>query len=233
MNKNIAKWVAVLACALSFGAAHAHRVNVFAFTEGDQVMVESGFAGGGPARQAKIDAVSPDGKVVYEGKTDDQGKLSFVLPKGLTADSLKIVVNAGEGHRNEWELSLEDYRNYLKTIGAGNASPQAPEQKPAEPAPDKSGASAQSPADAAAAARTKTAGTAASEEKVYTREDLARAVEANTQKLEREVIGPLRRQLAQSREKVISFSDVIGGIGWLLGIAGILAWWSSRRSKGK
>ena len=62
-------------------AAQAHRVNIFAWTEGPQVVAECGFSGGNKVRQGQMtvfDAVT--GAKLLEGRTDDQGVFRFAIP---------------------------------------------------------------------------------------------------------------------------------------------------------
>jgi len=93
-------FVAVLAIFfLSGGTAYAHKVNVFAWTEGDTVFVEAKFAGGKKVMGAEVIVSDDNGKQLLSGKTDDNGGFSFKLPPPLN-----IVVIAGMGHRGEWRL---------------------------------------------------------------------------------------------------------------------------------
>jgi nickel transport protein len=96
----------LLICALATPAL-AHRVLVFAFTEGDTVRTESKFVPNTPCKQGKVivqDAKS--GKELLTGQTDDQGKFSFTIPAEAKAQKmdLKIVVEAAMGHRGEFLL---------------------------------------------------------------------------------------------------------------------------------
>ncbi len=194
MPRKILNGLLIALCLTLSLPVFAHRVNVFAYTEGRTVQVESGFVGGGPAMYADITATTPDGKEVFAGKTDKNGKLSFPLPADLSADSLKIVINAGEGHRNEWNLVVS---SKPKTIES--SAPQPPSDS--------------------------------SDEKKYSQAELDAAVNETKAKLEKEVIEPMKKQLSATQNKEIGLSDIVGGIGWLIGIAGILAWWHSRRRK--
>ena len=45
------------------------------------------------------------GKELLNGKTNSKGEFSFKVPK---QDDLKIVLEAGMGHRAEWPLSKQD-----------------------------------------------------------------------------------------------------------------------------
>ncbi len=80
----------------------AHRVNLFAWIEGDTVYVESSFSGGKRVNAGKITVLDPDGTELLRGTTDDNGKFSFKMPKKT---ELKIVLQAGAGHRAEWTLA--------------------------------------------------------------------------------------------------------------------------------
>lgn len=58
----------------------------------------------------------------------------------------------------------------------------------------------------------------------YTGDQLEKAIETAVARQ----IAPLREQLDQY-ENTVRFHDALGGIGWLVGICGLWAWWSSRR----
>jgi nickel transport protein len=44
-----------------------------------------------------------------------------------------------------------------------------------------------------------------------------------------EKLAPIRRSLAQAEEQKPKFTDILGGIGYIVGIAGIIAWMKSRK----
>jgi nickel transport protein len=88
--------------------ALAHRVLVFAYTEGDAVHTESKFVPATPVRQGKILVMEAKGdKVLLTGQTNDQGKFSFKLPPEAQKADLKIVVEAAMGHRGEFLLKAK------------------------------------------------------------------------------------------------------------------------------
>jgi nickel transport protein len=88
--------------------ALAHRVLVFAFTEGDTVHTESKFVPKTPVRQGKVTVLDQKtGKELLTGQTDDQGKFSFKIPPEAQKTDLKIVVEAAMGHRGEWLLKAQ------------------------------------------------------------------------------------------------------------------------------
>jgi nickel transport protein len=84
------------------GVAEAHRVNLFVYVEGDTVYAEGYFPDGGACRDCLVEVLELDsGEKLLEGTTDEEGMFSFKLPgKG----PLKVVLNAGMGHRDEYIL---------------------------------------------------------------------------------------------------------------------------------
>jgi nickel transport protein len=87
------------------GDAQAHRVNIFAWVEGDTVMVECKYPDGTKVQEGVIRVFDSAGKELLNGKTNSKGEFSFKAPK---QDDLKIVLEAGMGHRAEWPLSKQD-----------------------------------------------------------------------------------------------------------------------------
>jgi nickel transport protein len=99
-------WAVVWGVSFFFdGSAFAHRVNVFAWVEGDRVFVECKYPDGTKVREGVIRVLDSAGKELLTGKTDAKGEFSFKVPK---QDDLKIVLEAGMGHRAEWPLSKQD-----------------------------------------------------------------------------------------------------------------------------
>ena len=81
--------------------ALAHKVTIFAWVEGDSVFIESKFVGGRKATGAQVLVFDREGNQLLEGKTNNKGEFSFKIPK-LT--DLRIVLNAGMGHKAEWRI---------------------------------------------------------------------------------------------------------------------------------
>jgi len=97
----------LLICAFTTPAL-AHRVVIFAYTEGDTIHTESKFMPNTPVNQGKIlvqDAQT--GKELLTGQTDAQGKFSFKRPAEAAGKDLKIVIDAGVGHRGEFLLKAQ------------------------------------------------------------------------------------------------------------------------------
>lgn len=195
------KFLAFTLCALLGGTSaqvFAHRVNVFAWQEGNNVSVEGKFAGGRPAMNSEVLVQDLTGKVVAQGKTDQKGEWTFVLPEGAHQNNLKIVLKAGEGHQATWDLEL-------KTDVPKNQEVQAI-NKAGKTNPSTS-------------------------EPLSVEQQIENAVQAERARLEKEVIGPLRKQVAELQEPQVGWREIFGGIGWIIGLFGIGAYFKSRSRK--
>jgi len=89
------------------GPAFSHKVIVFAWVENGTIQVEAGFGGKRPAKDCRLTAIDAENKLIYQGKTDDQGLDHFPLPQGISAP-LTITLEAGPGHKGQWILEKED-----------------------------------------------------------------------------------------------------------------------------
>ena len=216
--------VLLLALALP-QAAHAHRVNIFAWTEGDQVVTECGFNGGNKVKQGQVvvyDAAT--GAKMLEGRTDDQGVYRFAVPAGGKAHGLRIVVKAGEGHQNEWTMDAAELAAVelpaapASTAGVKEAAaPAAQKNSSASQAAPTANLAANPAANGAAAPNPNAVGVSPGELQSI----LNSALEAK--------LGPIRRELAEMRASRPGFSEIFGGIGWLVGLAGIALYFKGRR----
>ncbi len=94
--------VIFLLLAASGSTALAHRAMIFAWVEGDTVMTESKFSGGKRVVNSEVRVFDSEGREILKGKTNDRGEFSFRIPEKMT--DLKIVLDAGMGHRAEWHI---------------------------------------------------------------------------------------------------------------------------------
>jgi len=86
-------------------SASAHKVNVFAWVEGDTVHVEGYFAGKKKAQDSLVEVFDSSGEKLLDGRTNQQGEFSFKIPK---ITDLKIVLTASMGHKNDFVIPLSD-----------------------------------------------------------------------------------------------------------------------------
>lgn len=203
-----ARWLP--GCILFFGLlllaapARAHRVLIYAFAEGDTIHTESKFIPDTPVRQGKILVMDKKtDKVLLTGRTDDQGKFSFKIPAAAAKEKLdlRIVVEAAMGHQGEWLLKASSYLPGAQAASAAPASP-APAPAAAKEAPGPRGPAV----------------------------DPSQVEAAVNKALERQ-LAPIKEMLTQLTIHRTSLTDVIGGLGYILGIFGLWAYFQSRRKK--
>ena len=207
MKNSSALFIASVFLLCGSTAANAHRLNVFAYSQAHEICVETSFQGGKPARGADVRVLTEEGTVFLTAKTEQDGKVCMALPDGFEPAPLTVIVNAGEGHQNQWKLSKEDF-----TFGAD--SKRAVSTVKLE-IPNKE------------------AETNTTSPKIYSQEELDAALKAAREQAEMQVIAPLRKQLAEAQQPKITWRDIVGGLGWCLGLGGLFAWISTRRQKNK
>ncbi|CCO24651.1 hypothetical protein [Maridesulfovibrio hydrothermalis] len=91
--------------------SYAHRVNVFAYLEGDKIYTESYFSKKKRVHQGKVEVFNTaDGNLLLTGKTDDDGNFNFPLPEETkkSRSGLLIALYASEGHRGEWTIPADE-----------------------------------------------------------------------------------------------------------------------------
>lgn len=198
--------------------ALAHRVNIFAWVEGGAIRCESSFSSGNPARDAKVTAtLAGSDTVMGSAVTDAKGRCALPITPELRAAKADLIieVQAGEGHRNTWTMPAEEYL-VAPVVEAGKAAATATTQAAAGAAPEGDAPKAAAPA---ASAVGPSAGTAVDEAAL--RRIVAEAVA--------EQVAPLRHSLAAMQSGGPRMADVAGGIGYIVGLAGIALWARSRR----
>jgi nickel transport protein len=182
---------------------YAHRVNIFAWAEGDTVFVECKFPDGRRVNEGTIRVLDPAGAELLSGQTNDQGEFSFKIPKQT---DMTVVLEASMGHRAEWKIPAEE----LSAAGQPAAT--------AAPVQQAAGAELSAPP----------AGAAEGEASAIPSQDIQQALERALDKK----LAPVLKMLAESREQGPKVSDVLGGLGYIVGVAGIAAYFK-RPSKGK
>lgn len=192
--------------AVLFAPAVAHRVNIFAFVDGGEIQVECGFRRGSSVQAGKIEVLdAATGAILLTGATDEQGIFRFPIPEAAreTGHDLLIRVKAGEGHQNEWRISATDL-----------GKPSGDEVDAVSTVRELQRA-ATVPAGSSREGQTL----------VLDRQELEKIINAALE----QKLAPLRKMLAEQYNAEPSLRDIIGGIGWLLGLAGIALYFKSRR----
>ncbi len=189
------------------GPVAAHKVMVFAWVNGNTVHTESKFSGGRKVKAGKIEVFDPKGQLLLGGKTNDQGEFSFPIPQST---ALKIVLTAGMGHRGEWTITKDEIINASSANATSPAIENATGKKMTSAAGTKNTV-IQPPAT----------------ETTLSTDEIQQVVEkALDRKLE-----PIYRMLAEAREHKPTIADVVGGIGYIIGLVGLAAYLHARRQQ--
>lgn len=168
----------------------AHKVNIFAYVEGEKVYTESYFNDGKKCIESKIEVFDNQGNKLLEGLTDEEGAFSFEIPLG--DGGLKIVLTASMGHRAEYSISADELRGAAGLI----------KEEPGGPV------SVISPKTSSI--------------------DL-KGIQSIIEDTLDEKLKPIMREIKKSQEDKISPTEIIGGIGYIIGIFGIVAYFLSRK----
>jgi nickel transport protein len=190
-------------------------MTVFAWASGNQIQGEVKFSGGRRAKHVSVEAQDEaTHAVLMKSETNDNGEFSLVLSAAVLEKKpdLLIVANGGDGHRGEWPLKAKEYM--AAEIPAADTAAAAPaSQEEDEPEAESSSSPPSS------GGTVQTTGIDSLLLRQIVSEEVNRAVT------------PIRRTLAEQRERGPSLQDILGGIGWIVGMAGIAAWMQSRRQK--
>ena len=195
---------------LPFSQALAHNVTVFAWVEGDTVHVESKFSGGRRPVAAPVEVYDTRGNLLLRGVTDQNGEFSFKVPKKT---EMKVVLLAGMGHKGEWTIPLSDLED--GSIGTLSPATGTSSQPPATTNPDQ----AQSVATAVSGNPVPAGYVTAAE----IRNAIEGALDAK--------LKPVMKLLVETRQSGPSVTDILGGIGYIFGLIGVAAYFSSKRRK--
>jgi nickel transport protein len=175
---------------LKSSPAIAHKINIFAWAEGQTVFTESYFTGGKLIEGGLVEVFDPAGQKLLEGRTDQKGEFSFKLPQKT---DLLLVLTASMGHKSDFTLKVE------------NADEAAPAAEPA-----------------------KITGKLSPDTVTVDMRQLRTVIE-ETLDLR---LKPIYRSLADAkRREGPSLTNIIGGLGYIIGIMGLILYVRSRKKK--
>lgn len=193
---------------LSGGAARAHQVYVFAWVEGNTVYTESYFGGKRKVAGGTVRVYDPSGEEIVSGETDREGMFSFPLPGRM---DLRVVLEASTGHRAEYRLGSDE-------IPAGRVSQKPGPQEDQEEGKGRVVRRGDEPR-----------GTAGNRETAVD----AEAVRIVVERALDERLNPLVRSVARLREeRGPGVTEILGGIGYIVGLMGVYLYARSRKGKG-
>ncbi len=186
--------------------AQAHKLNMFAYVEGEDIYIEVYFADGKRAKNSKIKVYDPQSQLLYSSITDDKGGHQFAIPQKT---ELRIVVDAGMGHQTEYTLPVSEFSDEQNSnIVATNVK-----------------TSSQQTADVVTeTAPAITASAPLNMDMDQLKPLITRAVS--------QAVKPLQREISELKNKT-SVSDLIGGVGYIFGLLGLFAYMDARKKSNK
>lgn len=180
-------------------SALAHKVGLYAYVEDGQVKGQAYFAGGGKAVHSPVLVGDGAGKAYGQATTDGEGNFSLALPQGVTPP-LRLTMKASQGHQASYEIPAAELGGPAPA-NLGNPTGDQPENTPAT-----------------AAAPAAPAGLDSAE------------LERVVAKVVGEKLAPLNAQVAKlAGEREVSIHDIAAGIGYILGLLGLAAWFRARK----
>jgi len=208
-------------CYLMPVSAQAHKVNIFAYAEDGVIHSESYFVDGTKCKNSLIEVFDEKaGTRLLEGKTDEEGKFSFKIPK---VASLKLVLHASMGHQNEYTLDEDEVR---EAMGEGQRPQGAQQSKETMTGKETSKSSSQ-PERADAKSRGKS-----DREVTHIGRDMGESeMEALMERVIDRKLKPVIGMLVKLREdnEKPGFTEIVGGIGYIAGLMGVAMYLKSRR----
>lgn len=213
-------WVplfAMLLLALAPLPAWAHSFHVFALGDGDVIEGYAYFGGGARPHEAALSVEDSTGKTLFTGKTNNEGEFRLKIDH---LDDYTIRTNTGDGHAASYVVKASELSDNLPKASA--KGPATVSALPAGENSDNDSTAFMSSSNQPAA----TQGTATSGDTqriTITPKQLSDLVSHAVAKQ----VNPLREQIVAYENKV-RFSDIIGGLGIIIGIFGTIAWWQAR-----
>jgi nickel transport protein len=195
---------------LASAPALAHKLNLFAAADGRRIEGEVYFAGGGKAADVSVLVQSTAGKTLAELRSGADGSFAYDAEAPM---AYLIVAETPDGHRAQWRIGAAELAGAFAPTGDGGAAGSSVAAEAAD--------TGESSIDPPPARQT---GTNASEGA------LDPAMAAAIERAVARQVRPLREEALAAREAV-QFRDVLGGIGYILGLAGLGLWWRCRRAQ--
>lgn len=183
--------------------AKGHKLLLMAWVQGDHVMVETAFGDGTLAADILVtvlDAVT--GQEVLAARSDAQGFVQLPLPPPVLIRNGPLLVRASDGAGHLAEQVIESEELVLAQTDTAIL-----EQNP-EPGPDSAESAGLVPS------------LSASEDEWITRV-VREAV--------RQEVAPLRRDVIALSRSGPGIPEIMGGIGYIIGLASLAAWLLRKR----
>lgn len=180
----------------------AHKVNIFAYVDGNRVVTDSGYSRSKRVHDGTVEVYdTTTGKMLLSGDTDQEGGFDFEIPAEARQNraNLRLLLKAGTGHQAEWTVMYDEY-------GAAKG--------PFASSEEEHGHMAVASSDAGKEAVATEGGVGTAEVEAIIRRELE----------------PVKRMLADQAQSEPGITEILGGIGYILGLVGIVAYMKSRKS---
>lgn len=202
--------IAVTLVAFCSGPAYGHKVKLFAAVEGEWITGYAYYTSSARPKNVIISLLAPDGTIIEELTTDENGE--FKTRARYRTDTL-IKLDSADGHSASWLISADEFNpalpEYLEESTAKQEKSELAEVKhSAFHAAEKTG-------------------------------KLQSAQSTEIASIVRDELLPLTKQLSQLRAQLDQqqerkrFQDILGGVGYLVGLAGIASYMAARRKERK
>ncbi|MGA1791628.1 MAG: hypothetical protein ACMUIM_09085 [bacterium] len=195
--------------------AKAHKVNIFAYAEGERIFTESYFNDGAPCKGSKIQVYDAEGKEILEGETDEEGFFSFRIPQRM---DLKIVLTASMGHKAEYRMSAAEIPETVSQKIGDQGFASSPQERDSgekmtaevtdENIEEESSNRPLIPMDM---------------------DQLRSVVEDAVDRAMEKRMKPLIHTMARAQGRGVSWNDIIGGIGYIFGLMGVILYFKKRK----
>ena len=194
--------------------ADAHKVNVFAYAENGRIHSESYFVDGSKCKNSLIEVIdNKTGTKLLEGKTDENGQFSFDIPH---ATSIKLILYAGTGHQNEYTLSEKEVKEAML-----------------KPEKEKGNLVVEKKQTVPEKKLQKTEHQASIKHEKNNMDTTSLDIDAVIEQAIDKKLQPVMRILLNLQEKSEKpgLTEILGGIGYIIGILGIIAYFKGRTKK--
>lgn len=183
--------------------AYAHKVNMFAYSEGTDIFIEGYFSDGHKARNSTVTVYDPDGTELLQGMTDDNGQFSFPIPQKT---DLRVVLNAGLGHQTEYVIKASEISDDV-VMSSSNETGET------------------------GTGTSEMAINSADEESPALGDTVSnRELSLMIERAVGQAIKPLMRSVSEMREER-SLGTIVGGIGYIVGILGVVFYVKARKER--
>ena len=191
----------------SYEQALAHRAMIFAWVDGDTIHTQCKLSGGKKVKGGNVIVFDPEGTLLLEGKTDENGMFSFRIPQRT---ELKIVLKASMGHQAEWTIRSEEFM----TTESENNTSETVKTASVEKNFDSKGVETNEKAS----------------EHInpgLEKEEIQKIIDAS---LDRK-LAPVMDMMTKTYDQGPGLTEIMGGIGYIIGLVGIALYFSNRRKR--